>query len=120
MKIGITSQGNRVDSSLDPHFGRAAFLIIIDTETRQTEIVDNGASQNAVQGAGIQTARNMADQKVAAVVSGHVGPKALTVLQAAGIPVYCATSGTVQEVFNAYLTGQLKPQSQADTEGPRA
>jgi predicted Fe-Mo cluster-binding NifX family protein len=34
MKICVSSSGNSVDSILDPRFGRAAYFIIADTETK--------------------------------------------------------------------------------------
>jgi hypothetical protein len=36
-----------------------------------------------------------------------VGPNAFNVLQAAGVPVYTATAGTVREAAEAYKAGQL-------------
>ena len=33
MKLAVTSQGNNLQSSLDPRFGRARYFVIVDTET---------------------------------------------------------------------------------------
>ncbi len=41
MKIAVTSQGDTLDSQLDPRFGRAAFFIVVDTETLEFEAFDN-------------------------------------------------------------------------------
>jgi predicted Fe-Mo cluster-binding NifX family protein len=43
----------------------------------------------------------------AAVLTGHVGPKAFAALQAAGVKVYAGASGTVREAVERYKAGQL-------------
>jgi predicted Fe-Mo cluster-binding NifX family protein len=117
MKIGITSHGTGLDADLDPHFGRAAYILLTDTETGVIEAIDNSPSQQAVQGAGIQTARNLADKGVKAVISGHVGPKAFAVLQAAHIEIYSVSGGTAGEALIAFKASQLLPLPQADVQG---
>lgn len=85
--IAITSEGPGLESRVDPRFGRAAGFVIVNTETMETEYLDNGASQTMAHGAGIQTAQNIADKGVTVVLTGYVGPKAWQALQAAGIKV---------------------------------
>ncbi|MDH3882088.1 MAG: dinitrogenase iron-molybdenum cofactor biosynthesis protein, partial [Desulfobacteraceae bacterium] len=41
MKIAVTSQGTNLDSQVDPRFGRAAYILIVDTETFDFEVLDN-------------------------------------------------------------------------------
>ena len=88
MKVAVSSEGPGLESQVDPRFGRAGGFVIVDMETMQTDYVDNGASQAAAQGAGIQTAERLAGLGVQAVMSGYVGPKAFTALKAAGLDVY--------------------------------
>ena len=33
MKIAITAQGPELDAAVDPRFGRAAYFLIVDTDT---------------------------------------------------------------------------------------
>ena len=33
MKIAVTSTGTELDSPVDPRFGRAAFILIVDSDT---------------------------------------------------------------------------------------
>ncbi len=37
MKIAITARGIRLDSEVDPRFGRAPYILIVDTETLALE-----------------------------------------------------------------------------------
>ncbi len=117
MKIAVTSQGPHCGSPVDLRFGRAPFFFIVDTETGQQIAVDNAGGAGAVQGAGTQAAQTLARRGVQAVVTGHVGPKASTGLQAANIAVYGATGGTVEEALKAFMAGQLQRVEGADVRG---
>jgi len=87
MRICISSTGNNLDSAIDPRFGRCPFFLIIDSRNNQFEAITNPGA-NSGGGAGITAAQIIADQKVAAVITGNVGPNAFGVLQSAGIKVY--------------------------------
>ncbi len=117
MKLAITTQGSEPSSPIDPRFGRARFFRIVDTETGQQTVVDNLSGVNAVQGAGIQAVETLARQGVRAVITGHVGPKAWSALQAAHIQAYATDGGTVSEAVQAFLANQLQPMSQANVQG---
>lgn len=117
MKVAISSQGQELSSALDPRFGRAAGFMIFDLETQESQFLSNEQNLYASQGAGIQTAQNVANSGVQAVITGHVGPKAFSALQAGGIPVYLCQAGTVQEALQAYQEGQLQQAEGADKKG---
>ncbi|MFP4391734.1 MAG: NifB/NifX family molybdenum-iron cluster-binding protein [Desulfohalobiaceae bacterium] len=117
MKVAVSSQGNDLDSGLDPRFGRAVGFIIYDLDTQESQFISNEQNLYASQGAGIQTAQNVAKTGVQAVITGHVGPKAFSALQAGGIPVYLCQSGTVQEALQAYEQGRLQQAEGADKAG---
>jgi len=119
MKIAITSQGNDMHSAVDPRFGRARWFIVLDTETGDAEAVDNQSNRDMTQGAGIQAARSAVNAGVRAVVTGNVGPKAFSSLKAAGLAVYVGATGTVQEAFDRFKAGDLKPAEGATVEGHR-
>ena len=117
MKVAVTSQGPDLDAGLDPRFGRAQCFVIVDTETGEFACHDNSQNLNAVQGAGVQAGQNVAALGVEAVVTGSVGPKAFTVLQAAGIDVYVGASGTVRDAVEQYKAGRLERAGKANVEG---
>jgi predicted Fe-Mo cluster-binding NifX family protein len=60
-------------------------------------------------GAGIQAAQFVVNQGAEVVLSGNLGPNAFDVLQAAGVPGYLVSEGTVRQAVEAYRAGQLQP-----------
>ena len=117
MKVVVTSQGSDLNSQVDPRFGRAKYFLIVDTETDEFSVHDNAQNLNAVQGAGIQAGRTAVDLGVAAVITGNVGPKAFSTLQAGNVKVYPGASGTVKEVVEEFKAGQLQEAEKANVEG---
>ncbi len=117
MKIAITTSGNDLNAPLDTRFGRAPKFLIYDLEAKTIEIIDNEQNLNAAQGAGIQSAQNIARQGVKALVTGHCGPKAYRVLQAADIKIYNTNAATVSEALEFYVAGKLAEATNADVEG---
>lgn len=116
MKIAITSQGDNLDSSVDPRFGRCAYFIVIDPGTEKFEAVLNPAV-DAMGGAGPQSAQTISDKGAVAVITGNVGPNAFQTLKAANIKVYQGASGTVKETLAKYKSGELKEFSNSSVPG---
>jgi predicted Fe-Mo cluster-binding NifX family protein len=117
VKVVITAQGPGLDSPVDPRFGRARHFVLFDTESGEYSGYDNAHNLNAPQGAGIQAAQAVARLGAEAVLTGHVGPKAFTTLQAANIAIYTGVSGTVEEAIAQFKSGRLKPAARADVQG---
>ena len=117
MKIAISSQGKDLASAIDPRFGRARYFIVVDSETGSFTLHNNEQNLNALQGAGIQAAKNVTDFGAQAVISGNVGPKAFATLDAAGIDVYIGASGTVQDAVNAFKEGALRKTEKSNVQG---
>ena len=117
MKIAITTSGNDLHSALDQRFGRAPSFLIYDLEQKSFTVIDNQQNLSAVQGAGIQAAETIARQEVDVLLTGHCGPKAFRVLQAAGIKVYNTAAATVQEALDLFRQNKLKESESADVEG---
>lgn len=108
MKIAFTAKEDLPESIVDPRFGRAAWLLIHDDCTNTWESVDNISSREASHGAGIQAAQKVADYKVEAVITGSIGPKALTSLQAANIRIFHGSKGSAIDALNDFKAGRLK------------
>ncbi|MGC9197822.1 MAG: NifB/NifX family molybdenum-iron cluster-binding protein [Acidobacteriaceae bacterium] len=107
MKLAITSTGEGLNASLDPHFGRARYLIVVDSETNAVETVSNAVNLNIAQGAGIQAAKRIMDLGAQTLITGQVGPKAAAALQAGGVAVYAAAGRTVADALEAFRSGSL-------------
>jgi len=117
MRIAVSSTGKNLDANLDPRFGRAAYFIILDTETMDFEAVANTQSLSLPQGAGIQAGKALADHRVDALITGHCGPKAFKVLQNAGVRIVTGAGGKVADAVDQFLKGELAVASAADVEG---
>jgi predicted Fe-Mo cluster-binding NifX family protein len=116
MRIALSAKGNDLDSPVDPRFGRAEFFIIYDTETGSFEAFDNKANVDLMQGAGIQSARNVVSQQVEYVITGHSGPNAHRTLTAAGIGVIVGATGTVREAIAKFEAGELEAADEPDVD----
>ena len=117
MKLAVTSQGNNLKSPLDPRFGRARYFIVVDIETGAFSVADNTVNLNAAQGAGIQAGKRVAELGVEGLITGHVGPKAFSTLQAGGVKIYTGASGTVADAIEQFKAGKLVAAAPADVEG---
>ncbi len=107
MKICITSQGDNLDSEIDPRFGRAAYFLIVDTDNMEEEAIKNPYVQ-AGGGAGIQSAQIVANREIQAVITGNIGPNAFQVLKEAGVNVITGVSGIVKSSVLSYNKGEFK------------
>jgi len=112
MKICITSQGDNLDSQVDPRFGRCQYFIIADTDTLKFEAMEN-PNVEAMGGAGIQSGQLVAGKQIKAVLTGNVGPNAFQTLQAVGVEVITDVTGSVKEAIEKYKKGEFK-----STQGP--
>jgi predicted Fe-Mo cluster-binding NifX family protein len=116
MKIAITATGKQIDSQVDPRFGRAQFILILDESGTIVEALDNSQNLNAMRGAGIQTAKILADRKVNVLMTGYCGPNAFTTLKAAGIKVGIEQSGTVKDTLDRFNRNEVKFADQPNVE----
>jgi predicted DNA-binding protein (UPF0251 family)/predicted Fe-Mo cluster-binding NifX family protein len=117
MKIAITSVDGTLEGMVDERFGRSRKLIIYDSEDKNHTVIDNSVNMGAAQGAGIQSAQNVINSGAKAVVSGHLGPNAYRVLQAAGVDVYVASNMTATQAIQAYEQGKLAKLTGPDVSG---
>lgn len=118
MKIIVSSQGEKLDSLVDPRFGRAAQFIHYDMQDSSYAVISNAQSLEAAQGAGIKAAETISRLGAQVLITGHCGPKALETLKAAAIDVIPGAEGcTIAEALEKYKSGQLKPATFSDVSG---
>lgn len=107
MKIAVTAKGTDFTSEVDPRFGRAAYILIIDTDTLDLEVIDNSTNAGALKGAGIQAATTVCDKGAKVLMTGYCGPKAFAVVEAAGIKVVSDVAGKVQDAVDLFKSGDV-------------
>jgi predicted Fe-Mo cluster-binding NifX family protein len=117
LKIAITSKGKDLDSPMDPRFGRAPYILIVDTLDQGLEVLDNSENVNAFKGAGIQAAVMLSDRGAKVLLTGHCGPNAFKTLNAAGVKVANDVTGTVRDAVIAYRAGNVSFADGANVEG---
>jgi predicted Fe-Mo cluster-binding NifX family protein len=117
MKIAVTSAGTDLDSDVDPRFGRAAYILVVDSETLNFEVLDNKENVNALKGAGIQAARMISEKGAEVLLTGFCGPNAFKTLNAAKVGVANDATGSVKDAVTAYLDGKLPLADKPNVEG---
>ncbi|MCD4718839.1 MAG: NifB/NifX family molybdenum-iron cluster-binding protein [Desulfobacula sp.] len=117
MKVAVTSQGDTLDSQLDPRFGRAAYILIVDTETLEFEAFDNNENKNAFKGAGTQAAAIVNEKEAKVLLTGFCGPNAFTTLEAAGVKVANDQSGRIIDVVQKFKQGNVVFADNANKDG---
>lgn len=117
MKIAVTSTGTSLTSKVDPRFGRAAYILIVDSQSMDFQALDNKENVNAFKGAGIQAAGMISRSGAEVLLTGYCGPNAFKTLKAAGVKVANDVSGTVEEAVASFLKGAFAYAEDANTEG---
>jgi len=97
---------NDLQSQVDPRFGRAAYILIIDTKTLEFKAYDNNENKNAFKGAGIKAAAMLNDKDAEVLLTGFCGPNAFQTLKAAGIKVVSDQQGRVIDVVQKFKHGK--------------
>lgn len=116
MKIAVSSKGKDLDSQVDPRFGRAAYVLVVDSETLEFEVLDNQENANALKGAGIQAAGMLSESGTDVLLTGYCGPNAFRALSAAKIGVANDAEGTVRDALESYKRGELHLADSANVE----
>ncbi|WP_029894506.1 NifB/NifX family molybdenum-iron cluster-binding protein [Desulfohalovibrio reitneri] len=117
MKIAVSCREQSLESPIDPRFGRTEGFVIYDTDSGDWNWRANGQNLQLAQGAGLQTAQNVADAGAKAVITGHVGPKAFTALRKGGIDIYLVEGDTVAGAIENLKAGRLQPAEGPDRQG---
>ncbi len=110
MKIAVSTTEGGLDDRVSDVFGRAVSFTIVDVEDGDIKSVEVVRNDFAVRGggAGIAVSQFLADKGVEVVLTGNVGPNALSVLNSAGIKVYRAGGMKVKEAIEKFLKGELE------------
>ena len=111
MKIAVSSTGQSLQDPLDPRLGRCAGFVVYDSNSQTSSFLSNSQQQNLPGGAGIQTAKMIANAGADVLITGQIGPKAMDALSQTQIQVFSSSAGTVQEAIDAWQRNELQPLS---------
>lgn len=108
MKLAIALKENDYNSSVDERFGRAPFFIIIDSNTKEFEIIENEAKDEAT-GAGLKAVKNLLKYEIDTIIAGEIGPKAGELIYDLEIPTFKFKDlEKVDEIVNAFNENTLE------------
>lgn len=101
MKVAVTSTGNNLESKLDQRFGRCAFFVIYDTDTKGMEFIPN-PNKEAEEGAGPASVQLVASRQVTKIISGEFGIKIKSLLDSLKIQmiVYKESEKSIQNIID--------------------
>jgi predicted Fe-Mo cluster-binding NifX family protein len=108
MKITVSARGESLDSDVDPRFGRTAGFVLFDSETGESDYLDNTAQRDSTKGTGVRASQMIAKAGTEVLITGQLGPNAAQVLGKSAIKIYACSGGTVREAIQALQDGKLK------------
>ena len=117
MKIAVTSQNSDINAQVDPRFGRAAYILIVDSNTMEFDVLNNEANVNALKGAGIQASVMIKEAGAEVLLTGFCGPNAIKTLNTANIKVVVDVTGKVQDALTLFNEGKINYITEANCEG---
>ena len=113
MKIAISSTGKNLESEVDARFGRCPYFLIAEIGDKETFVFDEkkvkaikNTAAGQMGGAGITAAEIVANEKVEAVITANLGPRAFSVFEQFGIKIYQG-QGDIKDVIQKFVKGQL-------------
>lgn len=105
--IAIPVKNTFENPEVDERFGRANMFCIID-KNGDFKVIQNTAKGQTT-GAGGMAVKLLADEDVSTIISPHIGPKAMDVINTLNIKVYqVGDSKTVKEALKKLKNGSLK------------
>lgn len=109
MKIAISSTEKNLESEIDTKFGRCPYFLIVEIDNKEiknVKAVENTAA-GQMGGAGITAAEIVANEKVSAIITVNLGPRAFSVFEQFGIKIYQG-QGKAQDAIQQFINGKLK------------
>ncbi|MDD4857908.1 MAG: NifB/NifX family molybdenum-iron cluster-binding protein [Candidatus Krumholzibacteria bacterium] len=107
MKVCIPAQDSSgLEGTPYGHFGSASYFVVYDTETGQTETVDNSDSHH--EHGMCHPIGALGGREIDAVIVGGIGARAIMKLNAEGMRVYRAAPGTIRENVDLLTSGKLE------------
>ena len=99
MKIALTY--NVEDKTVGQHFGDTENFLIVDLDTNDEKIIDNGGYSHK------ELIPYLASFDVKVLICGGIGDMAVYLLGQAGIKVFCGVQGDTKEAIKLYKENKL-------------
>jgi len=109
MRIMVTSEESDIESPIDPRFARCKYVVIVDVESWEYEVVEN-FDRGSIFYAGSRLAERL-KKRGEVVLTFNMGPSALKILREAGVEVVLGVRGTVKEAIENYISQKLGKRS---------
>ncbi|MEA2098106.1 MAG: NifB/NifX family molybdenum-iron cluster-binding protein [Patescibacteria group bacterium] len=108
MKIAISSTGKDLENEVDTKFGRCPYFLIVEIENKEIKNVQaiENITANQRGKAGITSAEIIAKEKVNAVITANLGPRAFSVFEQFEINIYQG-QGKISDVVQRFIDGEL-------------
>ncbi len=106
MRIAIPTEEKHLDAGLSPILGRAPYILLYNTMTKESEFLDNRAvaSQN---GAGMRVAQVIIDHGMKVLLTPSCGENIEKILHHAEVLVYQSIPGTARQNIEAFGSDRL-------------
>lgn len=115
MKIIIQSEGNTKEAKVDSRFGRCAYFMIYDTESKEYNANENTFTNGG--SAGVK-AGTFVIENGDALIGVNIGPNAFQTLNAGNIKIFSGIPDlSIEENINKYLKNELEELGRANAEG---
>lgn len=108
MKIAVPVDEKNTKSGVCMSFGRTPFFLIYDTETKESDFINNSAAASQG-GAGIKASQFIVDSQAGVLLTPRCGENAAAVIKAADIKMYKTMAGSAMDNIEAFLGGKLMP-----------
>ena len=110
MKIAFTSKGKDLDSIIDARFGRCEFILVLNDETNEIEIIENSDSSQEAHGAGPKTAQKLFNSNIDVLITGNgPGGNAAKVLERTKIEIFIGAGDLkISDALAKFKEGSLE------------
>lgn len=100
--IAVTAEGPEMDSQVSPRFGHANYCTIVHINSKHTKSVLRLDPLHT----GYDLVNELMELKVGVVITGKIGPNALSSLRTAEVKVIQGVSGTVEEALRHFESSE--------------
>ena len=107
-QVAVGAAGPGIGYQVANQFGASPYFVVLDPQLNQYKVVAN-PNANDVAGRGVQTGQYVVDLGVSNVSAGGFDPYALQTLHTLRVNAYSGVTGSVRDVLNTYLRGNLVP-----------